>query len=1541
MSLPCHTILSAPALCICKSAPLGCEADMVVELTAWGHDSTDFNVYVDPALVPGSKEGDFAELSLLKKATSNEYDPSMPGIQQTMRPSSSGSTYPHKSTNSKRALKPEKKNLYFRITKPKASAGSASSTLPSLPAVSVNSLVLAKLGIQSRSQVFVRLLKREEDRSKVYLDVVEIHFKGVNLTRNDHYKIAKSITGRCVNCGQRIGYLNNLVRLTVDTLFRGGKRKFSGYIGDDTRFVFRSDSARILIFIQMSSEMWNFDESGDIMFHRLVNSFIPEMLHRWHNQGDSHLVSIVLFTSVSLRGQKRGHLERLGAGILEEESSHFYRVVVDSVHISRWSDIMRTLRTEFERFPQEVLEDPETHELLGYFLPSSKSNLLEAFSLATTLLTSKFVDRDLCRTGVQAMVATAGHACFDVDLSELWQLSRRLLSVEIGIELVCLARPPLHITPLFRALMPCPESANTNLEPHVSLGNWRLPANSRLVFCVPTWINMSFWVSTDRYIKQWVPRCRIYDIQMAGLIANEARTLGLKSFHFDSHELTHAFMRSFDASVFKSVDMIESQKHIEQVAESADSMELRPKSEILDKGTPASAVTTIAVAIPEKVGFSLSPPLAYDKGEYRKHTDAERNSLSSNSSMNARYRTTKARGVAKSSLGALLGLRRGTESDKTVNKPQKQPTKWSLPPSIPAKQKECYGRHNSKSHANSITTQSIPISGASVSKKPDLYQYLESPVFIRNPAHNFEHTRINSRIARPFYHSSPSAGRTSGPELSETSPSRRSFHRRGSLGTRKFAKSPEFERGPLSNLATGSNNASTLNNSCDTSRPELQNPAMWRVLPNSATIDDPSRVAAYGRWANVYPPKRKLNGVSWHSLKSPASLPLTSESFPDLESFHEQYKFQFYDVAVDSDDMSLPLLLDEMIGLRLQLGFQIAVGKNVKLAEASLTRGNANRISVVVPTSAQECIGIRIYLIRMGLVHRLAVDDEHTVNVGLYTWIGRNAKWLRGPQHDHIKEVIKVKSCYDTAYRNINKTFMERSVRHFNWSMLDQQLSGAEDPLLYPSSANTQNLVTIRYVLLPVDTAVIQGHDTLTAEESHVEGITRAIRQLLRYREAGSIDSDFIVHYYTGKLANNISEIVQDSNSFLELNRLNKSISLEDLAAEMRGAMGLQFRDRRWHWKHFKHVFTGHDFVVWLVKTFADINNAEEAEQFGVELMRKGLIRHPENRHPFIQGHYFYELIPGYKHEDSNDGSAKLSNSGGEPADQTLSRDTRESKSLKSNTNSQGKSKDISPNQVGHTSQQSSKASAPVFKQSRAKIHVSDSFVINIDPKGLTGRPERVKVSIDRMHNPKNAFHLLVEWLSVTPKLVDEVFSSVGRLASQYGLRLVQVPVADFSDSLEASPFRTVLRVNLSIEARDQEESKWFRHYLLKRSGYVLDIYDAQDIINDEYEILFFWGKLHSHLPQYIHSSGYVLVQVDNDGQLCITSNTLHLSGAVLSGNSAASSADGECESLMNALVDLCHDSEKLKVLLKEGREHRLQAKLVTSVSVLQTGNKQ
>ena len=62
--------------------------------------------------------------------------------------------------------------------------------------------------------------------------------------------------------------------------------------------MFRSASASVFIFIQMSKEMWEFDINGDLYFEKTVNGFFVELFEKWKEMKCSHSVTIVYFSRI-------------------------------------------------------------------------------------------------------------------------------------------------------------------------------------------------------------------------------------------------------------------------------------------------------------------------------------------------------------------------------------------------------------------------------------------------------------------------------------------------------------------------------------------------------------------------------------------------------------------------------------------------------------------------------------------------------------------------------------------------------------------------------------------------------------------------------------------------------------------------------------------------------------------------------------------------------------------------------------------------------------------------------------------------------------------------------------------------------------------------------------------------------------------------------------------------------------------------------------------------------------------------------------------
>jgi hypothetical protein len=79
-------------------------------------------------------------------------------------------------------------------------------------------------------------------------------------------------------------------------LLAGGQQVVSGLITPNTKFIFRSRSAELMLFFQMSKEMWDFADDGMLYFEKAVTGFLPLLFEKWQQTGANHSLTIVLFS---------------------------------------------------------------------------------------------------------------------------------------------------------------------------------------------------------------------------------------------------------------------------------------------------------------------------------------------------------------------------------------------------------------------------------------------------------------------------------------------------------------------------------------------------------------------------------------------------------------------------------------------------------------------------------------------------------------------------------------------------------------------------------------------------------------------------------------------------------------------------------------------------------------------------------------------------------------------------------------------------------------------------------------------------------------------------------------------------------------------------------------------------------------------------------------------------------------------------------------------------------------------------------------------
>uniref|UniRef100_W5M4F7 DEP domain containing 5, GATOR1 subcomplex subunit n=1 Tax=Lepisosteus oculatus TaxID=7918 RepID=W5M4F7_LEPOC len=124
--------------------------------------------------------------------------------------------------------------------------------------ISVDQTVAQAFKLRAYQDVFVNIV----DPKDVTLDLVELTFKDQYIGRGDMWRLKKSLVSTCAYVTQKVEFAG--IRAQASELWVRGEKVTCGYISEDSRVVFRSTSAMVYIFIQMSCEMWDFDIYGEV-----------------------------------------------------------------------------------------------------------------------------------------------------------------------------------------------------------------------------------------------------------------------------------------------------------------------------------------------------------------------------------------------------------------------------------------------------------------------------------------------------------------------------------------------------------------------------------------------------------------------------------------------------------------------------------------------------------------------------------------------------------------------------------------------------------------------------------------------------------------------------------------------------------------------------------------------------------------------------------------------------------------------------------------------------------------------------------------------------------------------------------------------------------------------------------------------------------------------------------------------------------------------------------------------------------------------------
>ncbi|KAJ5375231.1 Winged helix-turn-helix transcription repressor DNA-binding [Penicillium concentricum] len=1459
--------------------------------------------------------------------------------------------------------------------------------------ISVTNNIANIFGFKNRTQVLLSIV----DRDQCAASHVDIAFRDQYMVRSDMWRLVMSeLSDKIIYKGQKIMFMGS-IKATVKNIFIREKKCLSGYFSPQTIPIFRSESAKYVLFIQMSKEMWDFDSegTGDILFSRVINGFLPELFKRWANSDAKHLVTIVLFTRVEYDKPNNPSQPKLSGGNLNSKSGpnkvptrDFYRVVVNDMASGHWTTILDELKREFRTFLRDVsilkTDDIDAASGSGIKIPSKpnmatiaghpssalRGNILEAIHLASAHLAFDHIDRDMVHTGTSIIVITPGSGVFEVSYESLASTTEALANRGIAIDLVCLSPMPLHSVPLFKYREPVerdsgdsggarssganrdrmPSEIHHSLSSVVSRSSYLSPSSylsatrmreratpqaKNWSFGIPHWLDISYWnpetyrearrilkkdpnapisLTVTRPSKAFTPRVRMYEIQMMGVMESEqanitipyltegrggTRPRGSWPGH-NSASRAPPKTRFANPSSFKA-QLSDSLRPGSFIQSAADQNESQTRDTLNSRKTVMSWMDQYdenLFAVSPKRHQATKAPKAKrpSESEVQAAGGGVHERLSARSITRLRHHETN---PADENDSVHSGPRR---IDSNMTTPRSSSSGKSMSPIKPALKKTPAPMASRISRTISFALRGL----SATPREPRQAQ--------GTPAGSISDSRSITSLSPSETASTTSVfevlGTSSTPTKSSQTPAKPISIKIPPKNPPKESEQPE-QVGPHGSLPveTATNEVGrshgedhpndhkieiTLNHSprepyVRNSPSKALSPWVRSVNPCNTPKDVLRDTSWFGRWQHAYPRPPHVAVVKWKSLKSPAVLPLTTEEFPTASVLASDYLQTPYRVFPneDSEGIEAPktrgVLLREMISLRLSHGFQIIVGKHVAEVSAQPALESLN----VFDFRGLERDGLTMFLSKGNTIHRLVCVQDGEVEVTRFTH--QNYAVVTSPRKPTFTLYQPAMKTILSAEYEVKDIKLDPTSEEYNWNYADNYVAGHRDYLQNP--AQQLHFWRVRYVLIPLQLHANSRRNLQTShedneEEIHLLGISQLTHIWQRFKYVSPEEKLFEtsnpkrdqnplnIMYQT----RNPSEIVT-----AELDRLlltdpgldnppaqllpeselldRSSISLMSLAQIIQGEKGVRMMDRRWHWRLHYNCFIGFEFTTWLLQNIRDIDTREQAVKFGNELIDHGLFQHVEKRHNFRDGNYFYQVCADYRvtrPESRGSWFPQLRPDKSMPSTPAIGNAKDSPASLKARSDSIDERIPQTP-------------STPSRAKNKVAIMLSKSMKYDVDPRKRSNRPEVIDLHWDRLHNPENCFHIELSWMSTTPKLIEDTVLSWASTADKFGLKLVQVPIAEACAIDKTQPFRKPYQIKLKPGPPDR---LYYQKAILRKFDFVLD-FEACSAFPADVEVSYSWGKPDYLYPQFIHRTGSILAQITDEGDFLLLANRL------------------------------------------------------------------
>ncbi|RWS16531.1 DEP domain-containing protein 5-like protein [Dinothrombium tinctorium] len=1363
------------------------------------------------------------------------------------------------------------------------------------PTVSIEQSIAATFQLRTYGDVIVNIV----DPRVVTLDSVEVFFKDQYLSRSDMWRMKKILTRSCVYLHKKIEI--NGIRCNVFEMWAQGERVASGYVDEDTKIVYRSTSSMVYLFLQMSSEMWDFDINGDLYFEKAVNGFLANLFEKWKRFNCNHDVTIVLFSRTFYDAKSIDEFPEYMKECLQQDYKgrfyeDFYRVPVQNERYDDWSSILILLKKLFNQYEKEVLR---YHERASQKIPrafnstSSQGNFLEVLNMSLNVFEKHYMDRSFDRTGQLSVVISPGVGVFEVDFDLTNITKQRIIDNGIGSDLVCLGEQPLHAVPLFKFNH---RQAVINLRDTVDIYN------------MPHWINLSFYSSAKQTnFPMFVPRIKMPNILLE-FEKNKKNKLLQRSPSRDSNGKSNRNMHSF----------INYDEY--------DNLVFKP---------PSHSMNTTYTCQPSRRKFSVTSPstkLENTRFQPRRASDTlNEKSANINEDLIYTHRNVSETISIPSPKNSLnvpsSNLSSSIESKSTRD------IKLRLESQDDLVLRGCHGSPSGLSTTTKPKALINPFDPSHLSIKLTSNRRRWTHVFPLGPTgifmqqHHYQAVPQNtaSTLLPSDAYANPAFRKASVGEHSESSESGRRYPSGSHIIKSSDFTSQNYER---KTSPKGLLNTSFLHNDFSKTKGFNRTSSILTADPHT----DKSLTWAWGATGEQEWTPAITTGVDWKSLVAPACLPITTDFFPDSISLQNDYVTSCYNVSLedygsdlsqrrsyrgDEDSrlrcaLTIAEVYQELICQRLQQGFQIILDPKCLQQSQSYPQG-AVQFDKKFANKQKTMLSIgRIF-------HSLELENSE-VKVTQYR-----------PRHPY--QTCKIHYCYrfrapdDETYGVSWVDFASEKLENYNWSYLDSYicLRGEEEYklmeslkfwrfrlLLLPSMISITKKIT-ESISVPVNDKPVETHcdlysplsqnDFINFEEGFlkfiemVNRIRRPPTSAKKWRKAERVNHDpparrfsfghssFVPNnklesHFRDRigsttdhdrpkpkvLGKNSLEKVRDDIANLPVSKLQqeaiaKSPS-EKQSEPINESKKLKINSQKKEIIEYMktsdfyflnkqgglpmNTFISAEAVVWAMECIDGVDYEEQAVSLFQEALQEHLICHASGdfSHSFKFGFYLYFIV---------DKNTTIQN-----VDLEMFKREWFEVELNMHNNFYTKDFDTEVEEAGFVT------TKPKYIKNKLMRSIHDfselnynKTILDLDSGGKNDRAEWVHVKYSSVYDPGQAFEMILEWMVATANQIADVVQAWARKANQVGLHLMPIPSDPFAlpFSGKSDPLRGPIFVTLSLACLPPLAISYLTDDNLLR---------FQERILYKFGFLPFCDVAHEVQRQYVHVSGSLFVLIPN-----------------------------------------------------------------------------